>query len=79
MYLLQATYTDWYPGLYAILLMILTPIVIILVGYLLLRAAIRAATKEQRRQAKITNLLLVEQLKSQGVSDEIIKGILDTK
>ena len=76
MYLLQTTTVNWYSPLIS---SALSMILFFFIAYLLFKVAISAATKEQRRQTKITNLLLIEQLKKQGVSDSKIKEILDTK
>jgi hypothetical protein len=79
MHLLKTANLEWNMAPSAILFTILTLAFIILALFIFLKFTIRNATKEQRRQSKITNLLIVEQLKNQGVNEDTIHAILRTK
>ena len=76
MNLLQTTTTtDWS---WILLPYALYLIVCMIILYLIIRFAVSSATSEQRKQAIITNRLLIEQMRNQGISEdklnEIIKG-----
>jgi hypothetical protein len=44
--------------------------------YLVIRYAVSAGMREQRRQSAITNQLLAELLRQQGVSNDRVEGIM---
>ena len=50
-----------------------------LASFFVIWLAMRVATRQQRRLTKITNRLLVEQLKNQGVSESRIHELLYAK
>jgi hypothetical protein len=80
MYLLQAMHYDWTTRILPYyFLIIIFYLFVLLIAYLIIRAAVKSGTREHRRQATITNHLLIEQLKIQGVSPERIEEIISIR
>jgi hypothetical protein len=76
MNLLQTThtvYTDW---TWVYLPLFLYGLFYLLIAFIVIWLAVRIATKGQRQQMKITNALLMEQLRSHGISEEKILDVL---
>lgn len=52
---------------------------LLLIGFILVRIAVRSGTKEQRRLSRITNKLLAEQLRLQGAEESRIAKLMNEK
>lgn len=78
MTLLQSTQvSNWAPlGSLEMVIMLGAYILFLIFLYFIIRWAVNAGMREQRRQSQITNQLLAELLRQQGVNNDRIEGIM---